>query len=73
MLTMVQNCNFMLIKLMLECRQECVKKVFDALTEQLEMKRFQELFPIILTDNGAEFKNAIGIEYDKSETQSVLL
>lgn len=70
MLTMLfRNCNFMLIKLMPECRQECVKKVFDDLTGQLGIERFQELFPVILTDNGSEFKDAIGIEYKSSEIQ----
>lgn len=30
--------------------------VFDDLTEQLGMEKFKELFPVILTDNGSEFK-----------------
>ena len=63
------NCNFMLIKLMPECRQECVKNVFDELTQQLGREKFQELFPVILTDNGSEFKNAIDIEHDESGIQ----
>lgn len=69
MLTLLfRNCNFMLIKLP-ECRQECVKKVFDDLTERLGIERFQELFPVTLTDNGSEFKNALEIEYDESGNQ----
>lgn len=48
---------------------ECVKKVFDDLTEQLGTERFQEQFPVILTDNVSKFKNAIGIEYNGTEIQ----
>ena len=39
-----------------EKSQDQVIKVFDYLTEKLGIKVFQELFPVILTDNGVEFQ-----------------
>lgn len=69
LMLLFRNCNFMLIKLIPECRQECVKNVFNELKEQLGRERFEQLFPVILTDNGSEFKNAIDIEHDESGIQ----
>ena len=69
MLTMLfRNCNYMLIFLMPECNKECVKQVFDNLTEILEIETFRTIFPIILTDNGSEFKGAEELENDKMTT-----
>jgi len=53
LLTMLfRSCSLMLIFLLEEKSQECVIKVFDWLTEELGIEVFQNLFPIILTDNG---------------------
>lgn len=41
-----------------------VKEVFDRLTEQLGLRTFQELFPVILTDNGSEFSDPAALETD---------
>lgn len=69
MLTMLfRNCNFMIIFLMPECNKECVKQVFDNLTELLGIEAFRTIFPIILTDNGSEFKGAEELENDKMTT-----
>ena len=46
----------MLIFVLQEKSQDQVIKVFDYLTEKLGIKVFQELFPVILTDNGVEFQ-----------------
>lgn len=43
-----------------------VIEVFDMLTKKLGIRRFRKLFPVILTDNGANFKNALALEYTKS-------
>lgn len=59
------NCNFMLIFLMPECTKECVKRVFDDLTDLLGIEIFRTLFPVILTDNGPEFKGAEELENDQ--------
>lgn len=60
-----RNCNFMLIFLMPECTKDCVKQVFDILTELLGIEAFRTIFPIILTDNGPEFKGVEELENDK--------
>ena len=49
-----------------EKSQEQVIKVFDYLTQQLGIKVFQELFPVILTDNGVEFQFPGRLECDKN-------
>lgn len=63
LLTMLfRNSNLMLIFLLEECSQKCVKKVFDGLMGALGFDEFKSCFPIILTDNGSEFKDPVGIE-----------
>ena len=61
-----RNCSLMLIFVLQEKSQDQVIKVFDYLTEKLGIKVFQELFPIILTDNGVEFKFPERLECDKN-------
>lgn len=53
----------MLIFLMPDGTQESVISVFDALTDLLGNDLFQRLFPVILTDNGVEFKDVLSLEY----------
>lgn len=66
LLTMLfTKCSVMLLFLMENGRQESVEKVFDDLTKRLGIRRFRKLFPLILTDNGGEFKNALNLEYTK--------
>jgi len=57
MLTMIfsQN-NLMLLFLMKDGKAESVIAIFDYLTSILGVDVFRRLFPVILTDNGAEFK-----------------
>jgi len=58
MLTMLfRNCTFMLIFLIQSDNQTCVCDVFDRLTQSIGVEMFNKLFPVILTDNGSEFKN----------------
>lgn len=54
---MFRNCSLMIAFLLEAKTQENVKKVFDELTEQLDIEAFRVLFPVILTDNGSEFQN----------------
>lgn len=51
-----RNCSLMLIFLLEEKTQEQVIEVFDVLSERLGINNFNELFPLILTDNGVEFQ-----------------
>jgi IS30 family transposase len=64
LLTLIfRKSNFMLIFLMPDGTQESVLTVFDILYDKLGAKAFRSLFKVILTDNGVEFKNPLGIEY----------
>ena len=65
-LTMLfRNCSFMLIFLMADNTQASVINVFDILQEKLGIEKFKKIFPIILTDNGSEFKNPFSLEADE--------
>lgn len=56
-LTMLfRSCSLMLIFLLRDKTYESVQKVFDTLSDELGIKTFRELFPVILTDNGTEFQ-----------------
>ena len=58
MLTILfRNCSLMLIFLIKLDNQTCVGEVFDSLTEELGMVLFRKTFPIVLTNNGSEFKD----------------
>lgn len=56
------NCSIMLIFLLEHPTQLEVKRVFDYLENTLGTKLFKKLFPVILTDNGSEFKNPTILE-----------
>ena len=60
-----RSCSFMLIILLPKCTQECVVNAIDSLTETIGLHCFRKHFPVILTDNGSEFKNPHGIEKTK--------
>ena len=55
--------SVMLIFRLSTCSQNAVLKVFDMLTDKLGTETFRRLFPVILTDNGSEFKDPISIEF----------
>ena len=54
--------SILLILLMRDGTGETVVEQFDWLTNALGLKAFQKLFPVILTDNGAEFKRIGDLE-----------
>ena len=57
LLTMIfRKNNVMLLFLMPDGKAESVKRVFDYLESGLGIEVFRRLFPVILTDNGSEFK-----------------
>lgn len=63
LLTMLfRNSGLMLIFLLPNCTMAAVVRVFNKLTDSLGLEDFQKTFPVILTDNGPEFKNADGME-----------
>ena len=55
----------LLLLLLPDGREESVKRAFDYLEELLSTDLFQRLFPVILTDNGGEFKDADGLEVNE--------
>ena len=56
----------MLIILLPKCTQECVINAINSLTETIGLRLFKKYFPVILTDNGSEFKNPYDIEKTKN-------
>lgn len=46
------------------CTQIYVKEIIDKLYEMLGAEAFKRSFPVILTDNGSEFKTPERLEYD---------
>ena len=64
LLTMIFRKNsIMLLFLMPDGKAESVKRVFDYLEMGLGLETFQNLFQVILTDNGSEFKRVGELEY----------
>ena len=64
LLTMIfRSTNFMLIFLMPDGTQKSVLEIFDRLTLMVGLDTFRKLFPVILTDNGVEFKGAHKLEF----------
>ncbi len=49
--------------------QKCVQQVFDHLSDKLSPEIFERLFPIILTDNGGEFKALETLEFTSYGSQ----
>ena len=56
------NTNMMLIFLMRDGKAETVVEQFDMLTGMLGLECFKAIFPVILTDNGSEFKHTHELE-----------
>ena len=70
LLTMIfRETSFMLIFLMPDGTQDSVTEVFDYLTDVLGLPLFKKLFPVILTDNGPEFKNPEALEFTERGTR----
>ena len=64
MLTMLfTQQNLMLIFLMRDGKADTVVEQLDWLTAALGLDTFRRLFPVILTDNGSEFKHLREMEY----------
>ena len=68
LLTMIfRRNNVMLLFLMPDGKAESVKRVFDYLEAGLGIEVFRRLFPVILTDNGSEFKKVDELELTSEE------
>lgn len=58
------NCSFMLAFIREHNDAQSVIDIFNDLQGILGIDKFNELFPVILTDNGSEFSNPNEIEFD---------
>ena len=66
---MFRNSSLMLAFILDNCSQLAVKEVFDKLYAILGKDVFNRTFPVILTDNGSEFKNPEALELDEKGNQ----
>jgi IS30 family transposase len=57
-----RSCSFMIVILLKQCTQEEVIKAINSLSESFGLRLFRKYFPVILTDNGSEFKDPWSIE-----------
>ena len=60
-----RNCSLMLAILLNASTQKCVEATIDTIYESIGPEVFKDSFPVLLTDNGSEFKDPLSIEYDK--------
>lgn len=65
--------DIMLMFLLPDCKASSVVSVFDFLTDVLDIEVFRNLFPVILTDNGSEFKKAEELEYTSTNEQRCIV
>lgn len=63
------NCSFMLAFIREHNDAQSVIDIFNKLQEILGISKFQELFVVILTDNGSEFSNPTEIEFDMETSE----
>lgn len=63
-----RSCSFMLVILLPSCTQKSVVTAINNLTDTLGIRTFKKYFPVILTDNGSEFKNPWDIEKTENGT-----
>ncbi len=64
-----RSCSFMIIILLPDCTQRSVINAINSLCDTIGIRTFKKYFPIILTDNGSEFKNPWDIEKNEAGTQ----
>lgn len=57
-----RSCSFMIVILLKRCTQEEVINAINSLADTLGLRTFRKYFPVLLTDNGSEFKNPWAIE-----------
>ena len=65
--------DVMLLFLLPENTASAVIDVFDFLTSILDVDVFQKLFPVILTDNGSEFKRVEDLEFTCTGEQRCMM
>jgi IS30 family transposase len=67
LLTIMFNNNSVMLMILIEDESMApVIEVFDKITKAVGIRRFRKLFPVILTDNGRCFKDAMALEFTKN-------
>lgn len=66
-----RNCSFMLAFIMPDNTQKSVISVFNHLQKNIDTDSYKNLFPVILTDNGSEFKAPVRIEFETQNGEQV--
>ena len=64
-----RSCSFIIIILLPDCTQKSVTEAINNLCNAIGIRAFKKYFPIILTDNGPEFKNPWDIETNEAGTR----
>ena len=57
-----RSCSFMIVILLNRCTQEEVVRAINVLTDTIGIRLFRKYFPVLLADNGSEFKDPWSIE-----------
>ncbi|MDO4489356.1 MAG: IS30 family transposase [Eubacteriales bacterium] len=65
---LIRSCSFMIIILLPDCTQRSVINAINGLCDTMGIRMFKKYFPVILTDNGPEFKSPWEIERTESGT-----
>lgn len=68
---LLRQSKLMLIYLMENKTTECVTEAFEDIKRKIGIELFKKIFEVILTDNGSEFFNPMGIELD-AETGEII-
>lgn len=63
-----RSCSFMIVILLPDCTQRSVINAINNLCDAIGIRTFKKYFPVILTDNGSEFKNPWDIERNEAGT-----
>lgn len=63
-----RSCSFMIVILLPDCTQKSVINAINNLCDTIGIRTFKKYFPVILTDNGSEFKNPWDIEKNEAGT-----
>ena len=64
-----RNCSLMIAFIIDSCSELAVREAIDKLYEVLGHELFKQYFPVILTDNGSEFKDPESLELDTEGNQ----
>lgn len=68
-----RSCNFMIVILLPNCTQKSVIEAINSICDSIGLNTFRKFFPIILTDNGPEFKDPWDIEKNEKGQKRTMI